>query len=190
MADKNCTWLQKSLDWCEGRPEWAGIRRRIYYTAKSNILIYPDLSTDQLGRPTHAVLQGDFELKEGAFFHYIDILPEKSQVTSESQGEYPSQSSLDKATFVHPGVGEDAKSLAAYCHNSNNIYIFEDINGRASVLGCEEFPVKSAVAIDYGQGPAGSTATTLTVEATNKVPTPRYVGKIKTNAGEIQFKTD
>lgn len=184
----NCTILQKSLDWCEGRAEYAGIRRRIYFTSKSNIVEYPTLPDDQLGRTTDAVLAGNFQLKEGAFFYYVDIVPERSQTSSDSQGEYPSQTSLDKATFVHPGVGEKASMLAAYCHNTNNIYVFEDIDGRARVIGCEAYPVKSTVAMDFGQGAAGQTATTLSVEATNKVPFPRYVGTLHTEDGEIQCK--
>lgn len=186
----NCQWLQDSVNWCEGRAEYAGIRRRIYFTAKTNIVKYPTLKLDALGRPLEGTLDGDFTLKEGTFFYFVDIVPERSQVTSDSQGEGYSQTSLDKATFVHPGVGPKAKMLAAYCHNSDNIYVFEDIDGRANVLGCEEFRVKSQVSMDYGQGPTGQPGTTITIEATNKVPTPRYTGKLNTQEGEIQCKKD
>ena len=33
----SCTNIQKSLKWCEGTPELPGIKRRAYYTNKSNI---------------------------------------------------------------------------------------------------------------------------------------------------------
>lgn len=187
-SNDTCQWLQASAEWCEGRPEYAGIRRRLYYTAKNNIVEYPSLQLDELGRPISAILQGNFQLKEGKFWYYIDIVPDRSQCTSDSQGEPPSQTSLNKATFVHPGIGEKASMLAAYCHNSNNIYVFEDIDGRAHVIGCEEFPVKSTVAQDFGQGASGNTATTISVEATDKVPFPRYVGTLNTESGEIQCK--
>lgn len=189
MAEiKNCSWLQRSVDWCEGRPEYAGIRARLYYTAANNIVSWPQYELDDLDRPVSSVLIGDFELKEGAFFYHIDVVPERSQVTSDSQGESYSQSSLNKGTFVHPGIDEAASMLAAYCHNSKNVYIFEDVDGRAHVIGNENFPVKSMVSQDFGQGPTGQTSTTITVEATDKVPNPRYVGKIITEEGEIQFK--
>lgn len=187
-ATNNCQWLQDSLNWCEGRPEYPGIRRRVYYTAKNNILAYPKVPVDSLGRPTSGVLEGDFQLKEGTYFYYIDIVPERSQATSESQGEYPSQTSLNKGTFVHPGVGEEASMLSAYCHNSNNIYVYEDIDGRAHVIGCEQWPVKSTVNMDHGQGASGTAGTTLEVEATDKLALPRYVGKLTTKEGEVQCK--
>lgn len=189
-ANNNCSWLQRSVDWCEGRPEYAGIRRRIYYTSKNNILNWPKLQVDQMGRPTSAVLVGDFTLAEGSFWYHIDIVPDRTQTTSDSQGDAPSQTNLDKATFVHAGVGEEASMLAAYCHNSNNVYVFEDIRGRAHVIGSEEWPIKSTVAQDFGQGAAGNTATTLSVEATNKVPFPRYTGKLTTPEGEVQCLKD
>lgn len=183
---ENCSWLQASVDWCEGRPEYAGVRRRLYFTAKNNIVKFPVLKCDSKGRPVSAVLEGDYELKEGAFWYFVDIVPERTQMTSDSQGDAPSQTSLNKATMVHPGVGEEASMLAAYCHNSNNIYIFEDIEGRAHVIGCEEWPIKSTVAQDFGQGATGNTSTTITVEATDKLPFPRYIGKLHTELGDLQ----
>lgn len=188
MSTENCQWLQKSLGWCEGRPEYPGIRRRLYYTAKNNILSYPSVKVDALGRPQLGILEGNYVLKEGTFWYYIDIVPERSQTTSESQGEYPSQTCLNKATFVHPGVGEEASMLASYCHNSNNVYVFEDIDGRARVIGCEEWPIKSSVSMDMGQGASGTAGTTLEVEATDKLMFPRYCGTLTTEEGEVQCK--
>lgn len=186
-SQNTCQWLQASIDWCEGRPEYAGVRRRVYYTSKQNIVAYPKFKRDGLGRVSSSILDGAFELKEGTYFHHFDIVPDRSQVTSDSQGEAPSQTSLDKATFVLPGVGPDESMLASYCHNSNNIYIFEDIHGRGHVIGCEEWPVKSTVAQDFGQGAAGNTATTLSIEATNRVPFPIVITPISTPEGEVRF---
>ncbi len=186
MAKDLCEQIQESVPFCEGRTEFAGIRRRIYYTSKANIVKYAQLPTNAAGIVTSAILQGDFELKEGAFWRYIDIVAEKSQTTSDSQGDPPSQTSLNKGTFIHPGVGEEASMLAAYVQNNNCIYVFEDIAGRAHVIGCEMWPVKSAVAQDFGQGASGSTSTTVTVEGTDKVPFPRYIGLLHTEEGDIQ----
>lgn len=175
----NCTDLQKSLEWCEGKPQYAGIRRRIYYSSRNNFVSLPTVPLDENGRPTSSVLTGEFAMKEGAQFFFIDIIPDRSQSTSASQGEYPSQTSLDKIVAVHPGVGPEASEAAAYCHNTNNVYIFEDIDGNARVIGVEtQWPVKSTVEMDFGQGPAGTASTTITVEGTNKVPFPTYKGDI------------
>lgn len=181
----NCTSIQKSLAWCQGTPELPGVKRRIYYIAKSAIVQYPTLPRDENGRPTAAVLTGSFTLLTEQKWKYIDILPEKSQLTSEAQGELPSQTQLNKLTAVHPRVGSDASAAAAYINNSDNVFIVEDMKGNFRVLGNDKWQTKSTVAQDLGQGATGTTSTTISVEATDEVPAPFYVGKIDTEDGEI-----
>lgn len=181
----NCTSIQKSLAWCQGTPELPGVKRRIYYIAKSAIVQYPTLPRDENGRPTAAVLTGAFTLLTEQKWKYIDILPEKSQLTSEAQGELPSQTQLNKLTAVHPGVGSDASAAAAYINNSDNVFIVEDMKGNFRVLGNDKWQTKSTVAQDLGQGATGTTSTTISVEATDEVPAPFYVGTIDTEDGEI-----
>ncbi|MCH5215260.1 MAG: hypothetical protein J1E97_08730, partial [Muribaculaceae bacterium] len=150
MATK-CTSIQKSLGWCQGTPELPGIRRRIYYTAKADIVKFVDLPRDELGRPTSAILAGSFELAADAKWKYIDILPDKSQLTSEAQGELPSQTQLNKLTAVHPGVGPEASAAAAYINNTDNIFVVEDMKGNYRVLGNDKWDTKATVAQDLGQ---------------------------------------
>ena len=181
----NCTSIQKSLAWCQGTPELPGVKRRIYYIAKSAIVQYPTLPRDENGRPTAAVLTGSFTLLTEQKWKYIDILPEKSQLTSEAQGELPRQTQLNKLPAVHPGVGSDASAAAAYINNSDNVFIVEDMKGNFRVLGNDKWQTKSTVAQDLGQGATGTTSTTISVEATDEVPAPFYVGTIDTEDGEI-----
>ena len=180
-----CTSIQKSLGWCQGTPELPGVRRRIYYLAKSEIVKFPDLPRDDLGRAQSAVLVGSYELAADAKWKYIDILPDKSQLTSEAQGELPSQTQLNKLTAVHPGVGAEASAAAAYINNTDNVFIVEDMKGNYRVLGNEKWNTKSTVAQDLGQGATGTTSTTINVEATDEVPAPFYVGTIETEDGTI-----
>ena len=74
---KKCTSIQKSLGWCQGTPELPGVKRRIYYLAKIEIVTFPQLPRDELGRPTSSILQGDFALLADMKWLYIDILPDK-----------------------------------------------------------------------------------------------------------------
>jgi len=180
-----CNAIQKSLGWCQGTPELPGIKRRLYYIAAGLVVTYPTLPRDEFGRATSAELQGEFVLAADAVWKYIDILPDKSQLTSEAQGELPSQTQLNKLTAVHPGVGPEASAAAAYINNSDNIYIVEDMKGNYRVLGNDKWPAKSTVAQDLGQGATGSTATTITVEVTDEVPAPFYRGSLETEDGAI-----
>ncbi|MCM1320255.1 MAG: hypothetical protein NC217_07740 [Muribaculaceae bacterium] len=180
-----CSALQKSLGWCQGTPELPGVKRRIYYLAKSEILKFPALPRDEHGRATSAVYAGNFTLKADAKWHYIDILPDKSQLTSEAQGEVPSQTQLNKLTAVHPSVGPEASAAAAYINNTDSVFVIEDMKGNFRVIGSDKWDTKSTVAQDLGQGATGTTSTTINVEASDEVPAPFYVGTLDTEDGEI-----
>ena len=177
----NCTTIQQSLAWCQGTPELPGIKRRIYYIGKDQIVKWPTLNHDTRGRLVTAAYAGNFVLAADANWKYIDILPDKSQLTSEAQGEYPSMTQLNKLTAVHPGVGMEASALAAYVNNNDCVFLVETVRGKYRVVGSEAWQVKSTVAQDLGQGPTGTTSTTLSVEATDECPAPVYFGKIVTD---------
>ena len=181
----NCTNIQKSLKWCEGTPEHPGIKRRAYYNNKSNITRWPTLAHDSNGRLTSARYEGSFALVADATWKCIDFLPSKSQLKSDPQGEYPSQTQLNTLIMVHPGVGKDAAEAAAYLNNSDNVFIVEDMKGNYRVVGSEKWESKTTVAQDNGQGTTGTASTTITVEATDECPAPFYTGEIETEDGTI-----
>ena len=181
----DCSSVQKSLAWCQGKPELPGVKRRIYYISKYDVLQWPVLKHDANGRLTSASYVGDFVLRADATWKFIDIISDKSQLTSEAQGEYPSQTQLNKLVAVHPGVDEDASAAAAYLNNNDNVFLVEDMRGAVRVVGSDKWPTKTTVAQDLGQGAAGTTSTTINVEATDECPAPFYAGKILTDDGTI-----
>lgn len=182
----DCLNIQRSLSWCQGKPELPGVRRRVYYLAKSEIVAWPTLERDANGqRAVSATYQGAFTLKADTKWKHIDILPDKSQLTSEAQGELPSQTQLNKLTAVHPGVGAEAAAAAAYLNNSDNVFIVEDMAGNYRVVGCDKWITKTTVKQDNGQGATGTTSTTIEVEASDEVPAPFYTGVIETEDGDI-----
>ena len=186
MAVQNtCSNLQKSLGWCQGTPELPGVRRRAYYLSKGQIVTWPQLPRDTKGRATSADLTGFFELKADQKWLAIDILPDKSQLQSDPQGELPSMTQLNKLTLVHPGVGAEAAAAAAYINNNDNVFLVQDMKGNWRVVGSEKWLTKSTVAQDNGQGATGTTSTTIAVEATDEVPAPFYHGTIETEDGNI-----
>ena len=183
----NCSPLQKSLAWCMGTPELPGIRKRIYYISKDQIAEWPTYIRDVNNRRMKkAAYRGDFVLVADAKWKYIDILPEKSQLTSEPQGELPSQTQLNKLVAVFPGVSPEASAAACYLNNSDNVFLVEDMKGFFRVVGCRKWITKTTVAQDNGQGPTGNTSTTINVEAPDEVPSPFYMGIIETEDGDVQ----
>ena len=185
MPTNTCDSLQKSVAWCEGTPVLPGIRKRLYYINKKLVLDWPTLTKNSIGQVTTAKYTGNFTLAENATWSYIDILPDKSPVTSEAQGEYPSQTQLNKLTAVHPGTEEDATVLAAVMNNSNNVFIVQTANGKYRVVGSEMYDIKATVGQELGQGATGTAGTTINVEATDVVPAPFYEGEIVTADGTI-----
>lgn len=182
MATKTCPNLQKSLRWCDGQPQYPGVRRRVYFASKSLIVNYPTLLRDTLGRPTSAQLNGNFTLAADAKWQFLDINIDKSTVTSEPQGEAPSQTQLNKATFVHIGVTEEATAAAGFLNNSDTVYVYEDMAGNYRVLGNERWPTKTTVNQDQGQG-TNPASTTINVEVTDEIAAPFYVGTLDTEDG-------
>ena len=184
-SSNSCTSLQSSLGWCEGTPELPGLRKRLYYIAKDQVVQWPTLPHDANGRLTAATYSGSFVIDADAAFLYIDILTDKSQLTSEAQGEYPSQTQLNKLTAVHPGVGEEASAAAAYLNNTDSIFVVQDMRGRWRVIGSEKWMTKTTVAQDNGQGATGTTSTTISVEASDECPAPFYTGILTLEDGNL-----
>ena len=189
MARNVCSTIQQSLAWCQGTPELPGIKRRIYYISKDQIVAWPSLTYDALGRLTSAAYSGSFVLAADATWKFIDILTDKSQLTSDPQGEFPSQTQLNKLVAVHPSVGLEASALSAYVNNNDCVYLVETVRGQFRVVGSDKWQVKSTVAQDLGQGATGTTSTTLNVEATDECPAPFYYGEIVTEDGVINEDT-
>lgn len=181
----SCSSIQESLEWCQGKAVLPGIKRRLFYISKSKIVSWPMLPKDEFGNYTRAEYQGKFTLVADAKWLYIDVLPDKSQVTSDAQGEAPSQTQLNKLTAVHPGTDANASSAAIYMNNNDNVYIFETMDGKYRVIGSEMYETKSTVSQDLGQGATGTASTTINVEATDVVPAPFYSGEIETEDGTI-----
>lgn len=178
MARECTSALQKSLEWCDGMPQYPGIRRRAYFCNKNLIATYPTLPRDAMGRPTAGVYSGNFELVSGAYWQHIDINPDKSQLTSEPQGEVPSQTQLNKLVLMHNGVDEEATAAAGFLNNSDTIFVVEDMAGNFRVVGNDKWPTKTTVNQDNGQGttPAG---TTINVEVTDELAAPFYEGSLE-----------
>lgn len=181
--------LNKSLRWCEGTVSMPGIKKRIYYISKSYIANWPQLAKDSTtGRLSNGVYQASFALEADRKWKFIDILADKSQLTSEPQGEAPSQTQLNKLVAVHAGVDYEASHLASCLNNDDLVFLVEDQAGFTRVVGSENWPTKTTVNQDNGQGATGNTSTTITVEATDVMPSPFYIGQIKTDDGDIETK--
>lgn len=184
---KSCDAILESLDWCYGMPALSGMMSRLYVIPAAWLVKRPKYVLDKYGRPTSAVLTGSFETAADKKWQYIDIDPQRSHFTSEPQGEVPSQTQLNKLDALHPGVDERATIVASMLNNNNVVGIFQDMQGRARVLGSERYIPKWTHNQDGGEGNAGTTSTTIHCEVTDLTDAPFYVGEIETVDGTVTF---
>lgn len=182
-----CTPIKpKSLAWCEGQSVIPGIKSRIYFTPKSTIVTWPSLPgsfTASMGEM--ATLKGSFVLAETVKWQYMDIIREKSPVSSESQGSKPSKTFLNKATVVIPLTDADAAGFARLANNSSYVYLVETSAGDFRVIGSEMFETETTAATALGASVTDEMGTTLEVSCTDLAPSPFYPGPIDTEDGII-----
>ena len=189
MAVKKCKSIMQSVGSCQGKPVLPGIRRKAWAISKSDIAKWPKYKRDENGRVTSSVLEGDLELVADAKMVYVEFDSNRSQHTSDPQGEWPSQTQLNKLNLVCPGISEEESAMSAFFNNNDLLWVFQDKQGKFRFVGSEKWETKTTVAQDNGQGPTGQTGTTVAIEATDEIVSPFYVGKLDTEEGEIDCST-
>lgn len=188
----NCTnaALYESLSFCKGKPILPGIRPRLYFIPKRDIVSWPelpDVATSNMAEL--ATYKGNFTLAAEKYWQYIDLIDNKGKIESESQGDYPARSFLNKTSVVHPETNEEATGFCRQANADDFVYLMQVRNGKFRVLGNEAFPTDTKPKQDSGEGVTGDFGTTIEVEVTDVCPAPFYVGEILTKEGTIDAAT-
>ena len=180
--------LYSSLDFCEGQTVLPGIRKKVYFQKKSNIVKWPELPELKDGKSMAelATYSGDFTLAADKKWLVVKNMDSKSDVNCETQGEKPSVTHLNKASIVHPGTEEEAAGFCRMAAADDLVFLVQQRNGKFRVLGSQEFETVVKPTTALGQGVTGTAGTTLEIEATDVCPAPFYPGKIETEDGDIK----
>lgn len=189
---KECTnaALYDSLPFCKGKTILPGIRSRLYYVPKRDIVSWPTLpDTAKTDMSELATYEGDFTLASDKHWNFIDLVDNKGKIESESQGDKPARSFINKTSVVHPETDEYATGFARQANSDDFVYLIQVRNGKFRVLGCEAFSTDTKPKQDSGEGVTGDFGTTLDIEATDACPAPYYKGKIVTKEGIIDAAT-
>ena len=182
--------LYPSLGFCKGKPLLPGIRTRVYYIPKSDIVKFPtlpDKATENMA--SLATYTGSFELEAEKKWKYIDLIDNKGKIESESQGDFPARTFINKITLVHPETDEEATGFARQANADDFIYLVQTRNGKFRVLGNESFRTDTKPKQDSGEGVSGDFGTTIDIEVTDVCPAPYYTGEIVTDEGTINPKS-
>ena len=189
---KECTnaALYDSLPFCKGKTILPGIRSRLYYVPKRDIVSWPTLpDTAKTDMSELAIYEGNFTLASDKYWNFIDLVDNKGKIESESQGDKPARSFINKTSVVHPETDEYATGFARQANSDDFVYLIQVRNGKFRVLGCEAFSTDTKPKQDSGEGVTGDFGTTLDIEATDACPAPYYKGKIVTKEGIIDATT-
>ena len=180
--------LYSSLDFCEGQTVLPGIRKKVYFQKKSNIVKWPELPELEDGKSMAelATYSGDFTLAADKKWLVVKNMDSKSDVNCETQGEKPSVTHLNKASIVHPGTEEEAAGFCRMAAADDLVFLVQQRNGKFRVLGSQEFETVVKPTTALVQGVTGTAGTTLEIEATDVCPAPFYPGKIETEDGDIK----
>ena len=184
--------LYDSVRFCDGTTVMPGVRRKAYFISQDNIVKYPELpklSDEDVQMGKLGTYDGDFTLAADAKFKVIDLDDSASNVLCESQGEKPSKSFLNKATFKHPGKGEVATGFARLANASNLLFIYQERDGAFRVIGNQMFSTNVKPTQESGAKETDASGTTLNIEVSDMCPAPFYKGIIKTDEGDIDAST-
>ena len=176
---KECTnaALYGSLPYCKGKPILPGIRSRLYFIPKRDIVKWPSLpEVAETNMAELATYEGDFTLAADKYWQYIDLIDNKGKIESESQGDKPARTLLNKTSVVHPETDEEATGFCRQANADDFVYLMQVRNGKFRVLGNEAFTTDTKPKQDSGEGVSGDFGTTLEVEVTDVCPAPYYKG--------------
>lgn len=184
----NCTYsgLYASLKHCKGKTLLPGLRTRLYFLPKAHIVSWPTLpATATTDTSVLAIYSGSFTLAADKKWMYIDLIDNKGKIESESQGDKPARTFLNKLAVVHPETDELAASFCRQANADDFVYLVQNREGKFRVLGNEMFETDTKPKQDSGEGVSGDFGTTIEIEVTDLCPAPYYRGVIETEDGDI-----
>lgn len=183
--------LYESLEFCQGKTIMPGIRQKVYVARKRDIVSWPTLpDTAKTDMRELAVYAGNFTLAADKKWLAVDLTLNKGQVEWESQGESPSRTFLNKATFYHPEIDEDAAAFSRQANTDDLVYLVQQRDGKWRVLGNEAFQTDTKPKGSTGEGTTGEASTQLEVEVTDVCPAPFYAGTLETEEGTFDCATN
>jgi len=183
-----------SLKFCNGETVLPGIRSRVYYISKANIATWPTvvsdwtvMANDKSQNAAHgAAYSGNFTLASDAHWDFIDLVANNGSVTWETQGEAPSQTIKNTASFKHARIDAAAASVQSLALNSDLVFLVQQRDGFFRVIGSEAFVAEVSVSGGTGEDVTSSDAgSTFEVSCTDTAPAPFYFGTITTEDGDI-----
>ena len=181
--------IYEDLEKCPGQKKLPGIRDYVYSVSKRDIVTYPSAPDAPASLKEAAVAKGDYLLAADKYFTKVGIVKDDGQLQVENQGTDGCKTFKNTLTFGIPGTEEEATGYIDQMNNDEMIYLFFQRNGKARIIGSEDFSPELSLKQDTGKTATDANTTTVEAVVTDLHPAPFYTGKIHTQDGDIDGAT-
>lgn len=184
--------LYDDIEFCLGNKSMPGTRNHAYYIPRRDIVTFPRPTLPQNNPSIEdvATIKTSFQLAADKKWLRIDLVPNESEPSAESQGSYGSKTILNKISLVLPGTGKKATGLISQLNNDDVIFIVPMADGKCRLFGSPNYQAEIAVSQAFGKAATDANTTTVEVSVTDDFAAPFYEGIIKTAYGDINGATD
>ena len=155
--------IYEDLEKCPGQKKLPGIRDYVYSVSKRDIVTYPSVPDAPASLKEAAVAKGDYLLAADKYFTKVGIVKDDGQLQVENQGTDGCKPFKNTLTFGIPGTEEEATGYIDQMNNDEMIYLFFQRNGKARIIGSEDFSPELSLKQDTGK--TATDANTTAVEA-------------------------
>ena len=159
----------------------SGIKVKVYYCPKSDILTFPKVSAIPLTLDETVKISEDFVMVTGKKFFELHSTQGKGKVEFESIGEAPHQVITNKGTFSFPDINDAAKAFAKAALNDDIVYVVQLLHQTETcyvLLGNEDYETETKIKGTSGDKPGSAKGLDFTVTATDYTPLPTYAGAL------------
>ena len=192
MSECTITNIYDDLKFCKGKTVLPGLRPKVYYIPKEQIVKFPKLpAVDEEGATMESIgtYDGDFVFAADAVAKRIDILTPASNVTAASQGEKPSKTFANSCTLKYAGNNAAAVGFSRLANSDDFVYFVQQRDGQFRVVGNEMYETNTNPSMDSGMAETDASGTTLEITVSDVCPAPYYVGKLATSDGVLDCAT-
>lgn len=179
--------LYADIEYCRGKASKPGLKNHVLGIRKSDITTFPKPQKDSAEAiDGYAVITESFVLASEAGFFKTELVPKKSSLQCQSQGNWPSKSFTNTANTVMAGSAEEASGYASALINDDVIFLVPTPEGPYRLIGSPDDVVDVQVDQNTGAttGDDNQTGINLVLEGQDTVA-PFYYGDIKLLAGTI-----
>lgn len=185
---KNASFYE-DLEKCPGQKKLPGVRDYVYSVSKRDILLFPTAAAAPKTLAEAVQLTGDFTLASDKYFNKVGIVKDDGQYQTENQGTDGCKTFKNTLTFAIPGTEEEATGYIDQLNNDEVVLVFFQRNGKARLIGSEDFSPELSLKQDTGKTATDANTTTVEAVCTDFHPALFYTGKIHTTEGDIDGAT-